>query len=145
MYKYRSKHGVVKLNSALKDRDTDLSTGTQTHHSSYAITVIEGTCWSPSIWSKKPLHPYVPQKNVMDPWSAPYQNGNDYWCLLWPENIWQQLPSNISNRHCSNTVLHQRTLQGRWYTHRCEVLLLSSNTVFVGGKSVSSMMPHLTY
>jgi len=81
MYKYRSKCGAVKLTSTLKDTDTDLSIGTQTRLSSRAINGIEGTCWSPSIWRQKPLHPYIPQKNVIDPWPAPYQNSNDYWCF----------------------------------------------------------------
>ena len=44
MYKYRSKNGDAKLNSALKDTNTDLSIG-----SSCAFTGIEETCWSPSI------------------------------------------------------------------------------------------------
>jgi len=38
MYKYRSKHGAVNLNYALKDTDTDLSTDTQTCHSTCAVT-----------------------------------------------------------------------------------------------------------
>jgi hypothetical protein len=39
------------------------------------------------------------------------------------------LPSNISNPYFLNTVLHQRALQGRWYTHKSELLFpLSSNT-----------------
>jgi len=45
MYKHRSKNGAVKLNSAWKDKDTYVSTGTQTRHSLCAITGIEGTCW----------------------------------------------------------------------------------------------------
>jgi len=49
MYTYSSKYGAVKLNSALKDTDTDLLIGTQTCHNSRAITGIAGTCWSPSI------------------------------------------------------------------------------------------------
>jgi len=38
MYKHRSKHGVVKLNYAVKDTDTDLSIGTQTSQSTCAVT-----------------------------------------------------------------------------------------------------------
>jgi len=39
---------------------------------------------------------------------------------LWRENIWQQLPSNISNLYCFNTVLHQGTLKGSETTNpRC--------------------------
>ena len=49
MFKYRSKNGEAKLNSALKDTNTDLSIGTVTHHSSRAFTGIEETCWLPSI------------------------------------------------------------------------------------------------
>jgi hypothetical protein len=49
MYKYKSKNGDAKLNSALKDTNTDLSVGTVTRHSSRAFTGIEETCWSPSI------------------------------------------------------------------------------------------------
>lgn len=60
MYKYRSKNGDAKLNSALKDTNTDLSISTVTHHSSCAFTGIEETCWSPSICYQKPLHPYLP-------------------------------------------------------------------------------------
>jgi len=56
MYKHRSKNDPVKLNSVLKYTDTDLSIGTQPHHSSCALTEIEGTFWSPSIWCRKPLH-----------------------------------------------------------------------------------------
>jgi len=85
MHYCRTKYGVVKLNSALKDTGTDLLIGTQACHSSHAITGIEGTRWSPSIWCRKPLHPYMPQKNVTDPWPAPYQNGNDYWCFAYDQ------------------------------------------------------------
>jgi len=84
MYKYRSKYDVRKLNSALKDIDNDLSIGTQAHHSSGAVTVKEGTCWSPSIWrKKKPLHPYISQKNIREP--APHKNSNDYWCFIYDQ------------------------------------------------------------
>jgi hypothetical protein len=37
----------VKLNSALKNTDTDLPIGMQTRHSSGAITGMEGTCCHP--------------------------------------------------------------------------------------------------
>ena len=44
---------------------------------------------------------------------------------LWPA---KELPLHISNLYCLNTVLHQRTLQGRRTTDKSEVLLpLSSN------------------
>jgi hypothetical protein len=79
MCNYRSKYSSVKFNSALKDTVTDLSIGIQTWRSSCAINGTEETCWSPSIWCQKPLHPYIPQKNVKDPWPAPYQNSNYYW------------------------------------------------------------------
>ena len=85
MNKYRLKNGAVKWNSAMKGTDTDLSIGTQTRLSSCAITGIEGTCWSPSIWWWKSLHPHIPQKNVMDPWPAPYQNSNYYWCSAYAQ------------------------------------------------------------
>jgi len=49
MYKYGSKYGAIKLNSASKDTDTDLSIGTQTRQSSCAVTGQGGTCWSGSI------------------------------------------------------------------------------------------------
>ena len=81
MLKYRSKNCAVKLKSALIYTDTDLSTGTQKHLSSHAVTGIEGTCRSPSLWCWNPLHPHIPQKNVMDPWPAPYQYSNDYCCF----------------------------------------------------------------
>jgi hypothetical protein len=46
---------------------------------------------------------------------------------LWPENIWQQLPTNMS----FNTVLHQRSLQGRGTIDKSQVLLpLSNNAAF---------------
>jgi hypothetical protein len=80
MNKYRSQNGALKLNSALKDTATDLLIGMQTRVSSRAITGTEGTCWSPSIWRQKPLHPYIPQE-VTDPWPTQYQNTNDYWCF----------------------------------------------------------------
>jgi hypothetical protein len=86
MYKYRLKNGVMKLNSALKDKDTDLLIGTQTRLRSCAVTGIEGTRWSPSIWCRKPRHPYIPQQTVMDPWPAPYQKWLLMFCI-WPENI----------------------------------------------------------
>jgi hypothetical protein len=115
MYKYRSQNGAVKLNSALKDTDTDLVMGTQARLSSRAITGIEGTCWSPSIWCPKPLHPYIPQKNVMDPWPAPYQTVMITDVLL--------MTRNHLAATSFNTVLHQRTLQGRWTTSKSQVLL----------------------
>jgi len=80
MYKYRSKNGAVKLNSARKDTDTDVSICTD-------MSQFACNNWNrrnlliASIWCQKPLHPYIPQKNVMDPWPAPYQNNNDYWCF----------------------------------------------------------------
>jgi len=46
----------VKINSALQNTDTDLQIGMQTCHSSGAITGMEGTCWSPTIWSQMYLH-----------------------------------------------------------------------------------------
>jgi hypothetical protein len=51
----------------------------------------------------------------------------------WPEKIWQDLPSKITNFYCFNTVLHEGTLQGRQTTGKFEMLLpLSSNvTSFV--------------
>jgi hypothetical protein len=45
MNKYRLNNGAVKLNSTLKDTDTDLSIGTQSRLSSRAVNGIEGTCW----------------------------------------------------------------------------------------------------
>ena len=65
------------------------------------------------------------------------------WLLLfylWPENIWQQLPSNISTLYYFNTVLHQRTLQGRGTTDESEVLLplLSNAACFVRWRIESS-------
>jgi hypothetical protein len=41
-------------------------------------------------------------------------------CLC-PENIWQQLPSNVSNLYCFKTVLHQSILQGRGTTDKSKV------------------------
>jgi len=46
----------MKLNSALQNADTDLQIGMQTHYSSGAITGLEGTCWSATIWSQMSLH-----------------------------------------------------------------------------------------
>jgi len=68
----------MKLNSALQNADTDLRIGMQTHHSSGAITGLEGTCWSATIWSQMSLHQRVRKKTVMDPWPATHQNSNDY-------------------------------------------------------------------
>jgi hypothetical protein len=120
MYKIKSKTVNVKLNSALKNTDTDLQIGIQTHHTPCAITGVQRSCWSPSIYSQMSLHRCTKQKNVMDPWPAPYQNSNGYW---WPWKIWGELPSNISNLYSFNTVLHQRTLQGRRSIHKSDVLL----------------------
>jgi len=46
---------------------------------------------------------------------------------LLTETIWQDHPSNISNFYYFNTVLHQRTLQGRQTTDQSKVLLPTSN------------------
>jgi len=46
-------------------------------------------------------------------------NSKDYW---WPENIWQDLPSNISNLYCFNTVLHQGILQEKWTIDKSDML-----------------------
>ena len=55
-----------------------------------------------------------------------------------PEKIWQERPSNISNLYCWNTVLHQRTLQGRRSTHKSWVLFPpSSNAASPVGCKVS--------
>jgi len=147
VYIYRSEYGVVKLNSALKLTDNDLSTGTQTCHSSYAITGIEGTCWSSSIWCRKPLHPYVPQMNGMDHWPAPYQSSNDYWCFAYDQKT---SGSNFLQTSVIFTVSTHCYTKGHYKEgnrHISEVLLpLSSNThPLLGGKSVSLMMPHLAY
>jgi len=57
---------------------------------------------------------------------------------LCPEKIWQERPSNISNLYCWNTVLHQRTLQGRRSTHKSWVLFPpSSNAASHVGWKVS--------
>jgi len=68
----------VQLNSAIKNKGTDLQISMQTCHSSGAITGMEGTCWSPTIWSQMSLHWCIIKKTVMYPWPAPYQNSNDY-------------------------------------------------------------------
>ena len=71
------------------------------------------------------LHRCITLQTFTNPWPEPHDNSNDYW----PEKIWQELLSNISNPYCFNTMLHQRTLQGRQYTHKSELLFpLSSNT-----------------
>ena len=62
----------------IKIQHCKIQIGTQTCHSSGAITGTDGTCWSPSISCQEPMHPYILQKNVMDPWPAPYQSSNDY-------------------------------------------------------------------
>jgi hypothetical protein len=46
---------------------------------------------------------------------------------LWPEKIWQDNPSNISNYYSFNTVLHQGTLNRRWTTDNSTVLLPTSS------------------
>jgi hypothetical protein len=46
---------------------------------------------------------------------------------LWPEKIWQDHPSNISNYYYFNTVLHQGTSQGRQTTDKHKVLLSTSS------------------
>ena len=77
-YKYRWKNEPVNLNSALKNTDTDLQIGMQTHCSSGVTTGMVGTCWSPTIHN---LHRCIIKKMVMDLWPAPYQNSNNYWCF----------------------------------------------------------------
>ena len=47
---------------------------------------------------------------------------------LCPEKIWQEYSSNISKLHSLNTVLYQRTLQGRQSTHKSEVLFPPSGS-----------------
>jgi hypothetical protein len=134
MNKYSLKNGAVKWNSGPKDTDTDLLTGTQTCISLCAITGIEGTCWSLSIWCQKPLHPQTPQKNVMDPWPAPYQNSNDYWCSAYGQKTSRSNFIQTSGIFAVSTqVLQQRTFLGRGTTDKSEVLLpLSSNaTCFI--------------
>ena len=98
MYKYQSKNCAVKLNSARKDIDTDLSVGTHTRHSSRAITGTEGTYWSSWIWCRKPLHPFIPQKYV-SPWPAPYHNSNDYLCFTYDQK------TSGSNYHQTRVIL----------------------------------------
>jgi hypothetical protein len=68
----------MKLNSALKNADTDLQIGMQTHYSSHAITGLEGICWSATIWSRMSVHQRVIKKTVTDSWPATHQNSNDY-------------------------------------------------------------------
>jgi hypothetical protein len=50
----------------------------QTLQAPCAVNEIEGTSWSPSICSQMALHQHRTQKDVMDPWQAPYQNSNGY-------------------------------------------------------------------
>jgi len=61
----------VKLNSALKKTGTDLQIGMLMCHSSGAVTGMEGTCLSPTIWSPLFLPRCIIKKTVMDPWPAP--------------------------------------------------------------------------
>ena len=77
-YDYRWKNEPVKFQHW--KIDTDLQICMQTHHSSGAITGMEGTCWSPTIWSQMSLLQHIIKKIVTDPWPATYQNSNDYWC-----------------------------------------------------------------
>ena len=46
-------------------------------------------------------------------------NSKNYW---WPENIWQNLPSNISNLYSFNTALHQGILEENWTTNKSDML-----------------------
>ena len=70
----------MKINSALKNRHTNLQIG-MTYHIAHAITGIDKTCWLSSIWIPMSLQCCIPQKNVKHTWTASYQNSNDYWCF----------------------------------------------------------------
>jgi hypothetical protein len=77
MYKYKSKNDTVKLNSALK-------THTLTVDWNKEMSYIMFSDWDRGIFlvdlklQSNDLHCCRTQKNVMDPWHAPYQNSNDY-------------------------------------------------------------------
>jgi hypothetical protein len=127
VYKYRSKHGAVKWNSTLKDRHWPVDCHTDTSQfmcskwmrRNLLVGLNQMSKASASIYTTEEFHGSLAS-------TIPKQ----YWLLmfyLWPENIWQQLASNISHLYCFNTVLHQGTLQGRWTTDKSKVLLPLSN------------------
>jgi hypothetical protein len=109
----------VKLNLALKNRDNDLQFGIQIHHVPCAVNWDARNLLITLKLQSVSLHRCTKQKNVMDPWPAPYQNSNVYW---WPQKIWQEGTSNISNLYCFNTVLHQGNLKGRQTTGQSDML-----------------------
>jgi hypothetical protein len=100
-------------------------------HSSGAITGMEGTCWSHTIWSQMSQYRCIINKNVMDPWQAPYPNSNDYWCSTCDQkrsgrNFHQTSVNFTVSTHCyTKGPYKEGTL-----TDKCKVLLpLPSNTV----------------
>jgi hypothetical protein len=56
---------------------------------------------------------------------------------LQPEIFWQQLPSDISNLYCFNTVLHQRISHGRTSDTSAVLLPLPINATFFLGWRIS--------
>jgi len=92
----------------------------QTFQSSGAITGMEGTCWSPTIWSQMSLHRRILKKTVIDPGPAPYQNSNDYRYFTYDQ---KRSGTNLHQTSVINTVQHQWILQGRQSRNKSQVLL----------------------
>jgi hypothetical protein len=140
---YRWKNEPVKLNSALKNTNTDLQTRMKTQHSSGAITGMEGTCCSPTSWSQMPPHRCIIKKTVMDPWPAPYQNSHDYWCCTYDGKIsgrnFHQTSVNLTvSTWCyTNGPYKEGDLQTNL---RCCFHHPAKLHSFYGGESVPSMM-----
>jgi len=141
MYKYISKNDTVKLTSALKYTHLPVDWHTNMSQFMCGNWTRRNFCWSPSIWSQMFLHWCITLKRVINPWPAPDHNRNDYWHFTYDQ---KRSDRNLFQTPVILTVsmLHQRTLQGRWYTHKSELLL--PLYPLSGGKLVSLMIPQLT-
>jgi hypothetical protein len=100
------------------------------------------------MWCRKPLHPYIPQKNVMDPWPAPYQNSNDYWCFTYD----QKTSGNFQQTWVIFTVSTQYYTKGP-YKGNCRQIPGAASTVqqrciftpVHGQKQIPTLLHFITY
>jgi hypothetical protein len=105
------------------------------------------TCWSPSIWTQMSQHRCIMQKNFMDPWTAPCQNSNYYWCFTsdqkrWGSNFLQTLVIFTVSTQCYSIRPHK---EGELQTNLRSYFLCPEMLHSLSGRqSVSSMMSHHT-
>jgi len=105
-------------------------------------------CWSPSIWSQMFLHQCITLKNVMNHWPAPDHNSNDYWHFTYDQ---KKSGRNFLQTSVILTVSRQRYTKGPYKEGdsqtnlRCCFHCPATLRPLLHRKSVSLMMPHLTY